>query len=435
MNKNLIRAAVQQGALLNQSWYGIEFDETAAASAVTRIASSTNAMSLHASLPIQSKQKRCILSNAGIVQYYLDDNDSTKKADGTAASLDGTAGQVMVELPEFYYKIERDGNTARIKISEYNLTGFVLSPKMYLGAFEGAVKRSTSQLMSVINATADFRGGNNNAAWDAAANTLLGRPATLISLTNFRAYARNNGAKWSARSYLSRAKMNMLYMIEYANRHVQMAYNEALTADGYKQGGLGDGVTVVNVTNWSSFNGLYPFVACGHTTSIGNKSGVVNYTVVGFTGGDITVPVNSYRGVELPYGHIWEWEDGILYNVQSPSAGGQSQIFVCDDPANYSDTLTNYRQVGLLPRTDGYITKCLLNEGLTIPTEAAGGSSTTHYADYFYTSIPGSGSAVRGSMVSANAAYGASAGLFSMYTNDAPSIAFARIGSRPCFIP
>ncbi|KAF0203149.1 MAG: hypothetical protein FD170_1421 [Bacteroidetes bacterium] len=430
--------AIDKGAIerngsasFENEWYGVEFDQIASASTMTRI----GRLGLHASLPIQRKMQRCILSASGVVQYYLNPSNSLLKADGAAAVLDGTDGQVMVEMPEFYYAVEADGNTRRIKISKYPITGFSVSGKMYLGAFEGAVKRSTSQLMSVINETADFRGGNNNAAWDAQPNSLLGKPATVINLTNFRAFARNNGAKWSARSYLSRAKMNMLYMIEYANRHVQAAYNEAMTAEGYKQGGLGDGVTAISSTNWNTFSGYYPFVPCGRTASLGNKSGFVNYVVAGFTGGDITVPVPTYRGVEQPYGHIWEWEDGILYNIQANDAGGQSQVFICDDPANYADVLTNYMQVGLLPRNEGYITRCLLDEGLTIPTEATGGSSTTRYSDYFYTSIPGSGSAIRGSLVSAAAFDGATAGLFFLFTIYVPASTFAYFGSRPCFIP
>lgn len=419
--------------VIPSQWYGVEYDSTAAASTITRIASDGD-IQLHSLLPIHRKMRRCVINSAGVVQYYLFANNSLKKEDGiTNSVLDGTDGQVMVEMPEFWYTIERNGNIVRIKLSDKLIDGYTHSPVIYLGAFEGAVKRSTSKLMSVINLTADFRGGNNNAAWDAAANSLLGKPATNLSLTSFRTYARNNGAGWSARSYKARVKMNLLYMVEYANRNSQAAYNEALTAEGYKQGGLGDGVTNVNSTNWNTFNGYYPFVPCGSTVGLGNKSGFVNYTVVGFTGGNITVPVNSYRGVELPYGHIWEWEDGILYDIQAVAAGNQSKIFVCDNPALYADILTNYRQVGLLPRADGYISKCLLDEGLTIPTEAVGGSSSTRWADYFYTSIPAAGSNIRGSLVSASAFSGAAAGLFCLTTNYAPSNTSANVGSRPCF--
>ena len=51
-------------------------------------------------LPIQRNMRRCTFSDAGVVQYYLDPDVSTKKADGTAADLDGIDGQVVVEIPK-----------------------------------------------------------------------------------------------------------------------------------------------------------------------------------------------------------------------------------------------------------------------------------------------------------------------------------------------
>ena len=35
----------------------------------------------------------------------------------------------------------------------------------------------------------------------------------------------------------------MLYFVEYANRNSQLNFNAQLTESGFKQGGLGDGVT------------------------------------------------------------------------------------------------------------------------------------------------------------------------------------------------
>jgi len=53
-------------------------------------------------LPIQASMRRCILSDSGVVQYYLYSTDSTLKEDGiTPANLDGSDGQVMVEIPAF----------------------------------------------------------------------------------------------------------------------------------------------------------------------------------------------------------------------------------------------------------------------------------------------------------------------------------------------
>ena len=85
-------------------YYGIEWDSNVASSACTRI----GRPELHVSLPIQSKMRRCILRDNGTVAYYLHANDSTKRDTGAAAKLDGTDGQVMVEIPAHYRKFEVD---------------------------------------------------------------------------------------------------------------------------------------------------------------------------------------------------------------------------------------------------------------------------------------------------------------------------------------
>src|SRR5690606_17773872 len=121
------------------------------------------------------------LLDDGSVNYYLDQNDSTLKEDGTPALLDGTDGQVMVEIPEHYIKFETDGNIRRVMMSQYFLEGFNRVPKAYLSAYEATVYRPENKLSSVVNLTADYRGGNNNAAWDNEDRTLLGLPASLIS--------------------------------------------------------------------------------------------------------------------------------------------------------------------------------------------------------------------------------------------------------------
>lgn len=62
------------------------------------------AASLHQDLPVQSLMRRCVVNDSGVVLYYLDENDFTKKEDGSAADLSGAVGQVMVEVPEHYRK-------------------------------------------------------------------------------------------------------------------------------------------------------------------------------------------------------------------------------------------------------------------------------------------------------------------------------------------
>jgi len=72
--------------------------------------------------------------------------------------------------------------------------------------------------------------------------------------------------------------------------------------------------------------------------------------------------------------------------------------------------------------------------GENMPVEVGGGS-TTYFADYFYTNIPTSGTAMRGVLFGGNAHYGADAGLANATSTHAASVTFAHIGSRLCFIP
>jgi len=462
--------------------YGVEFDTAVANSACVRIGASI----LHQTLPIHSKIKRCLLSDAGVATY-LDASDTTKLASGAAADLTGSAGMVMVETPAHWRKFETQGTKVRCLISEIEQPGFHYVPRYYRSAYEATVERATNKLSSVVNATAAYRGGDNNATWDALSKSLLGRPASVLSLTNFRAYARNRGSnKWNCDVYDVQKTWYWLYVVEYANFNSQLAYSALPSSAGYKQGGLGDGVTNLASTNWSNFNGYMPFIACGYTNSLGNRSGYMPYTmpfeydangsanykgeynpataylvgnfvssgnllyrcILDSTGNILTnttyfTPVTrtitnvpSYRGLENPFGHIWSWIDGCKCKIQSDDAGGVSSFFVCSDPANFQDTnYNNYTQRGVLPRTSNYIKQLIVGEyGENMPS-AVGGSSVTYMSDYFYTSVPATSEEQRGVLFGGTASSGAAAGLSFSTANSATTYASAYIGSRLCFLP
>lgn len=92
-------------------------------------------------------------------------------------------------------------------------------------------------------------------------------------------------------------------------------------------------------------------VPCGVTNSLGNKTGVVNYTYKKSDDTDgQTLSVPSYRGLENPFGHVWSWTDGCKCNVQSDAAGGLSEFFVCTDPAKFQDSdYTDYENAVRYP--------------------------------------------------------------------------------------
>jgi hypothetical protein len=424
-------------------YYGVKIDTTVADPALERV----GLQSLHASLPVQSMMRRCLLNDNGEVVTYLHATDSTKTDTGATADLTGASGMVMVEIPEHYRKFEFDGTTITALISLIQLPGFHKVRKLYRSAYEATVDRTTStpKLASVVNDTADFRGGNNTAGWDETYRSLLGRPATNISLTNFRTYARNRGNAglnnkgWNCDLYEAAVNTYWLYVIEYANLNCQAAFTSQLTEQGYHQGGLGDGVTTLDSTKWDTFNSRNPFIPCGITNSLGNRTGVVDYDMPEeYNATTVTVHVPSYRGIENPFGHVWSWTDGLHVQAQSVEAGNKHVFYRAenDDPANFQDSNYNgYEVRGELPRADGYVKKIVCGEYGDIMPLQTGGSSTTYFCDNFYQNIPASGTSLRGVSFGGAASSGASAGLAYAYTRSAPSSTSADLGSRLCFIP
>lgn len=135
-------------------WYGVTWNEEDNPDNVTDIYAE-GCEELCNTLPIQNKMRRCVVKD-GVLQYYLDANNSELKADGGQAKLDGTDGNVMVEIPEFFYKFEvseSDGvKTVKLMISEDGIDGFNYSPKHYVGAYYATLNRDTNILATVCSA-------------------------------------------------------------------------------------------------------------------------------------------------------------------------------------------------------------------------------------------------------------------------------------------
>lgn len=420
-------------------YYGIEWDVTVSNPKPTRIGK----MELHQSLPIQSLMRRCILNDDGSVNYYLNANNSALRDNSAAATLDGSHGQVMVEIPDMYVRFEREGNKCRCFISDQPLPGFIKWAKSYISAYEATIDRTVSgtfKLASVVNTTPEFRGGANTGAeiaHDADGGTLLGKPSTNVSLTNFRTYARNRGAEWNCNTYQSQVKLWWLFAVEYANFNSQDTFIGELTGEGFRQGGLGAGVTdLVAGSITAMTGGTYSCIPCGITNELGNKTGIVAYAMPSEYGSAKTTDVPSYRGVENPFGHLWKWTDGCKCLIQADGDGGLSEFYVCDDPTKFTSSgVADYELRGNLPREEGYIKEVILGEYGEIMPLSIGGGSTTYFCDRFYTSIPASGVSERGVLFGGTAYTGASAGFVFSNTLYTASNANASVGSRLCFIP
>lgn len=411
--------------------YGIEFDTSVSSPSCLRIGNGD----LHRVLPVQSRMKGCLLDDSGKVVEYLNPKD------WTGNTRDGSRGQVMVEIPLHYRKFETDGTKRRVRLSELPLPGYHQVPRMYVSAYEASVQRSTKMLASVVNDSVDYRGGDDTSSYDGTYRSLLGRPATKISRTNFRAYARKRKpetAEWNCMTYEVQKTLYWLFCVEYATLNSQADYNAALTTEGLRQGGLGAGVTTLNNV-WYDFNGNLPFVPCGHTDSLGNGTGTVQYTVQREDKSEWkTFDVPRYRGVENPFGHIWQWTDGINVRI-SPTVenggDGLSKVFVCSNPALFKDNgYDGYSHVGNEARNEGYVKEIIGGEYGEIMPAVVGGGSTTYFCDYHYTNIP-TAETLLGVLFGGGANHGASAGFAYTFSGNVPSNTSSAVGSRLCFLP
>ena len=373
--------------------YGVEWDSTVADPTLTRIGNPL----LHKSLPVQSQYKGCV-ANGAKVNYYLDPNDWSKKADGAPSVLDGTDGTVRVHIPKFYGKSGVEGNKRWVRISTVKCDDtWVEIPEMLLDAYRSTVNQTGNKAVSVVNTTAQFRGGGNRTANDTYLSSDkfrsdLGKPRTNISRANMRTYATNAGSEMLCYEYYKWI-FYWAWVIEYATFNSQATYNAELTADGYHQGGLGPGITDWNnnANGWSGYNGTYPITPCGYCNDIGNFTGikelVIPETVVNESA---TVPTKTFkvprwRGFDNPFGDIWTNLDGII--LERTAANQPSSVYTTSNPSAFGDDNTAKGKMTVAGKeiaSDGYTKDFDLGSKGEIIPSVVGGSATTYMCDYHW---------------------------------------------------
>lgn len=405
--------------------YGVEWDTASSSPDGVRVGN----MQLHRELPIQSKMRMCEVDRLGAV---------------TAASVSGMVqrldGSIMTEIPEHWYKLYTNGTKFRMMLSEIPLPGYNHIDKFYISTYEACISRSEGKLWSEnLYAYSDgnsslnnLRGGDNTSDWDGTYRSLLKRPVTNLTRDQFRQAARKRGSGWEMYTYGAHKTLFWLFAVEYATLNSQKPFNAQKDANGFSQGGLGEGAS--QMTDWINFNNANPLIPCGYTNEFGNGSGEKAYVVTNASGGThATLMANRYRGIENPFGHIWKYTDGANIQVTTGDAG-LSILWTTDDPSNFSDTsYTGYNKKGNICRTNGYAKKMLLGEDGDIVATEIGGSSSTYWCDYYYTYT--SANRMQVVLVGGGADNGSNTGLAGVATKDTPSGAYRHFGSRLCFFP
>lgn len=323
------------------------------------------------------------------------------------AVLNGYDGEVMVLVPEFWIKSWDTDTRREVRISPSKIDDtWEHQPKILISPYHDTILNTVPENMgylstleansalSVMNTNSYCRGGNNLSTYDAYITSdrfrsMLGKPRTNISRATMRAGCRKSGKE--ILSYLQYKRvLYWLYFIEYANFNCQAKFNSELTSEGFRQGGLGDGVTTVNGTYWPYYNSYNPLTPNGYTNEFGNGTNIKAMTIVMPTvsGGEPTSSTTQYvprwHGIENPFGDIWNTVDGIIINSSSIVENGKkyNEVYATEDPLLYSDSdYSKMRVVGIEINENGYIKEWDLGNTAEIIPRLNGGDTTQYKCD------------------------------------------------------
>lgn len=316
--------------------------------------------------------------------------------------LNGYDGTVRVYVPKFYIRSFEDGNTRSVYISEHKVDDtWYEQPEILIDAYRSTVLNTVPDNMgylstlpvnsaiSVVNTNSYCRGGDNRSGYDGYLSTDqfrtdLGKPRTSISRATMRTYSRNAGNYMMSYNEYKNI-FYWLYVIEYANFNSQEAYNEELTTEGYKQGGLGDGVT-----DWTNaqyyYNLNYPITPCGYGNTLGNKTGLTDLVIPESTKGTYTIATHTFhvprwRSFDNPFGDICTNLDGSIVDANY----SRPYVYMCSDRSKYADTLSDaYEEVGRAASSGGYTKTFDLGNAAHIIPNSIGASTTTYMCDQYW---------------------------------------------------
>lgn len=301
--------------------------------------------------------------------------------------LDGFDGTVKIYCPEFYILSQHNNSKHRVLISTVKLSDeWEHQPAILVDAYKCTVLNAKTNYgylatlpidsaISVVNTNAYCRGGENRANLDqyltgdhkSIWNTDLGKPRTNINRTTMRTYAQNAGCDLINYNQYKNI-FYWLYVIEYANFNCQEEM-QSLTAEGYKQGGLGQGLS--NFLEECVEQGHTSLCApCGVGDTLGNRTDQI---LAADTKGTYYIP--RWRGFENTFGELYTVIDGL--NISN--AGEGLELYACTDPKEYNDDSIEapYTSIGKVESQNTYVTKFNLGtHAHIIPKEFIGTTST-----------------------------------------------------------
>lgn len=342
-------------------------------------------------------------------------------------AVDGSNGEVWVEIPLFYYKHVYDGTAEEIVISAFKLPGFMPSPINRDQGTEDAPAAKAyypAYPMAEVNGKPTSRSGVFNG---------------IYSLNTAMTAARKAGANYTVTTTAERYAICLLMWVEFATRNMQSVMNGATNLsysanDVATVAETGANRIIVSTATAAKY-------VAGQTIGIGTSlgsSGIANNRIVTaiedydgsnkaicFDGDPVNVAVGNivfalawvngscdnviassgspvsntsgkyncmYRGIERPYGDSFEWISDVLFKREGAGTAEDPytyDVYFLPDPTKYANGAITDDYVKLnygIPGADGYVKTLGLDSRypwIRIP-DAIGASATTYYSDYYY---------------------------------------------------
>ena len=377
------------------------------------------------------------VTNKKINAYY---GDPTFK-------FDGTNGEVLTRIPEFYWKREIIDGYEYIYIADYAIAGFNKAEQFSIGRYDACIDED-GKLHS-------FSGYS---------------PSTNKTITQHRAAAELLSDEFNMIDYRY-FLLQILYLVEYANNNSQAQLGNGITAVRYNSSDAaliaGENTNTIVIPTNTYFK-VGQQIAIGTTvdgvsickdrtiTEIEEYSqNTTEGTAITFDGDPVTIAVGNiihacaqkeggcdslgmksgclsndsqhaviYRGIENIFGNVFNWVDGI--NIKD------CQAYICYDPSQYvSDKFeTPYEKLGYINsktnntyvKTTGYDEK---HPMVALPIEGGAGSSSG-YCDYYTCSETGN----RVALVGGYFYNGVGAGLWYWSCYSSATISYLNCGAR-----
>ena len=365
-------------------------------------------------------------------------------------------GNTFVRIPKFYIAKTDGVDYHTIRISKTQHAGFYL-PAVFWDFANGRELPYYDHGKYKASLEAGNKLGSKSGVY----------PLVNKTIVDFRTYARSNGTGYQQLDVHAQDVIATLFAVEFATLASQAimpgftsgpwdathtatvtenAVNRIIIANakadtyrvgqttgiGTTQGGnqvatnrLVTAIATYDASNKAiSFDGAPVNIAIGNIVySTGWLNGFATGPVSGYlTANDGKYPC-SYRGIESPWGDVWQFVDGININDR--------QAWVTTNEANYASNVfaAPYVQLGYAnAAADGYVKSMGFDAAspfAEFPTVAAGGASNTYYGDYYYQNT-----GQRIAFVGGYWGNGSDAGLRYWSLNSASSAASVTLGGR-----